>query len=436
MTADARPLILCTPHCDVLGHAGRTLRLATALRDALPAYRIEFAGGGQCVPLIEREGFRVHPLIEVLQQDWKEVEAEARGHRDMVRSADQVRDFVREEIQLFERLRPSLVIGDHRYTVFTSTEVARVPLVAITNAFYTRYSSLKIGAPKALFPIYSQYPGLSLLHPFVALVVGPFVPRVIRRVSRLHCAPYDIVRGEYGLGPHRDLFDFYSGDQVLLPDWPEICPTEDRPDNYHYVGMFGWSPVEPLPADLALESSMIYVTLGSTGRTEDFAKLIRGLQAVSGHRIVVTTGPSVTRGDLGSLPGNVRVEPFLPGEEVLKRSVLAVHHGGMGVLGQCLDAGVAMVCIPGNIEQEVMAAQFVSRRELGLVVERYRLTPAKVTRAIRRVLAEPRFRENAAAFASRLKAKAALRTATEKVCELLADRPFLEAVRRGTWTRL
>ncbi len=180
---------------------------------------------------------------------------------------------------------------------------------------------------------------------------------------------------------------------------------------------------------------MIYVTLGSTGRAEDFAKLIQGLREVPGHRIVVTTGPAVTRRDLGTLPDNVRVEPFLPGEEVLKRSVLAVHHGGMGVLGQCLNAGVAMVCIPGNIEQEVMAAQFVSRRELGLVLDRYRLTPDKVTRAIRRVLAEPRFRENAAAFSARLKARVALRTATEKVCELLADGSFLEAVRRGAWTR-
>jgi UDP:flavonoid glycosyltransferase YjiC (YdhE family) len=329
-----------------------------------------------------------------------------------------------------------LVVGDHRYTLFTSTEAVRVPLVAITNAFFTRYSSLRIGVPKALFPIYGRHPRLSLLHPVVALLAGPFVPRVIRRVSGLHCAPYDRVRGDYGLKPHRDLFDFYSGDQVLLPDWPEICPTVDRPDNYHYVGMFGWSPAEPLPADLARENRMIYVTLGSTGRTEDFAKLIQGLREVSGHRIVVTTGPSVTRGELGPLPDNVRVEPYLPGEEVLKRSVLAVHHGGMGVLGQCLNAGVPMICIPGNIEQEVMASRFVDRRKVGLVVERYRLTPAKLTRAVRHVLAEPRFRDNAAAFATRVKARAALAAATEKVCELLADRPFLEAVRRGTWTRL
>jgi UDP:flavonoid glycosyltransferase YjiC (YdhE family) len=338
-------------------------------------------------------------------------------------------------MQLFERLKPRLVIGDHRYTVFTSTEAARVPLVAITNAFFTRYSSLAIGAPKALFPIYHRYPRLSLLHPLVAPLVGPFIPRIIRRVSALHCVPYDVVRRELGLRPLRDLFDFYSGDEVLLPDWPDICPTKGLPENYRYVGTFGWSPTGPLPDSLAGRRDLVYITLGSTARTADFVKLLGGLRGLGGRQVVVTTGPSVKREELGALPGNVRVERFLPGAEVLKRSALAVHHGGMGILGQCLEAGVPMVCVPGNIEQEVIARQFVTRQGLGLVVERYRLTPGKVEGAMRRVLEQPSFGRRAADFAKRYERTDALGAAAARVAELAGNRDFVEAVRQGAWER-
>jgi len=430
------PLILCMPHCDVLGHAGRTLRLATGLRSALPDYRIEFAGSGLCAPIIERAGFRVHPVVEFLQQDWKQVEDAARTHRAMVRSAGQVRRFVEEELDLFETLRPSVVIGDHRYTLFTSTQVARVPFVSITNAFYTRYSSLRVGAPKALFPVYHHHPALALFHPLVATLVGPLVPHFIRYLGRLHCTPYDVVRREYGLEPHRDLFDFYSGDHVILPDWPEICPTRSLPASYHYVGMFGWTPPPELPPQIDAAGEMIYVTLGSTGRPEEFAKLLSGLGSFRDRQVVVTTGPCFGRDALGALPANVAVHRFLPGNEVLERAVLAVHHGGMGILGQCLTAGVPMVCIPGNVEQEVMARQFVHRHGLGVVVERYRLTPRKVEKAVRTVLEDPRYARNVRAFARRLRPLDPLGTAVEKVRELATDRAFTEAVRRGAWRRV
>ena len=429
------PLILCMPHCDVLGHAGRTLLLAKCLREALPDHRVEFAGRGHCRSLIEEAGFVLHDVVEFLREDWKEVEDRARGHKDTVRDEAIVRRFVEAELSLFDRLRPLVVIGDHRYSLFTSTQIARIPLLAVTNAFYTRYSSLRLGTPKALFPVYHRHPALARLHPLIATPLSPFIPRFIQRLSRLHCVPYNAVRERFGLAPHRDLFDFYSGDQVLLPDEPDICPTRGLPANYHYVGMFGWSPETELPPEIEQQQGILYLTMGSTGRPEDFEKMLAGLHAFQDRPVVVTLGPHIRSDALSPLPANFRLFPFLPGEKVLERAVLAIHHGGMGILGQCLKAGVPMVCIPGNVEQEVMARQFVQERGLGLVVDRYGLCPEGLAKKVREVLQTPEYARRVRSFAGRFLEQDPVTSAVQKVLGFLGDEAFLAAVRKGVWAR-
>jgi UDP:flavonoid glycosyltransferase YjiC (YdhE family) len=436
MTVDqSSPLILCMPHCDVLGHAGRTLRLATALRQALPGHRIEFAGRGHCTELIKKAGFVCHDVVEFLQEDWKEVEDRARKHRDMVRAPGLVRRFVEEEVELFTALRPLAVIGDHRYTLFTSTQIARVPLIAITNAFFTRYSSLGLGLPKALLPIYQRYPGLAWFHPFLSIPLSPAVPYFVRRIGRLHCVPYNAVRKDFGLEPHRDLFDFYAGDQVLLPDLPDVCPTRNLPETYHYVGMFGWSPEDALPEGIGGERKIIYLTLGSTGRPEEFEKVLSGLLGLEDYKVIVTAGRFVAPDGLGPLPEHIRVFRFLAGERVLERACLAIHHGGMGILGQCLRAGVPMVCVPGNIEQEVMARRFVKAKGLGLVVERYGLSPGKLEKAAREVLRATEYALRVRTYAERIRGMDPVGEAAEKIRGFLQDESFLEAVAKGRWKR-
>jgi UDP:flavonoid glycosyltransferase YjiC (YdhE family) len=423
------------PHCDVLGHAGRTLRLAQALRKALPGHRIEFAGRGHCREIIEEAGFGFHDVVEFLQGDWKEVEDKAKKHKDTVRDERIVGQFVEEELALFERLQPLAVIGDHRYSLFTSTQIARIPLIAITNAFYTRHSSLRLGTPKTLFPIYHHYPRLACLHPLVSWPLAPFIPAFIRRVSRLHCVPYDAVRKRFGLAPHQDFFDFYSGDQVLLPDLPDICPTRNLPANYHYVGLFGWSPETELPREIPEEKEVIYLTMGSTGRPEDFDTMLAGLRRFPEYTVVATLGPHIRPDALGPLPENFRVYPFLPGEKVLSKAAVALHHGGMGILGQCLKAGVPMVCIPGNVEQEVMARQFVQKNGLGLVVERYGLSPKKLENRVRQVLGIPEYADRVRSYARRLQNADPVASAAGKVQEFIRDDAFLEAVQKGVWKR-
>jgi UDP:flavonoid glycosyltransferase YjiC (YdhE family) len=420
-----RPLILCMPNCDVLGHAGRTLRLAEKLRASLVGYRVEFAGRGRCTPLIEASGFRCHDLAEHLQNGGSGTpgslrkDRNIRSHKDIARDAAEVRQFVEEELRLFRELGPVVVLGDHRYSLATSTQVARLPLISLTNTFFTRYSSLRIGVPRSLFPFYHSYPFLARLHPVLAALLAPLLPLYVRRSGQVYCEPYNQVRREFGLAPHRDLFDLFAGDVVLLPDAPEVCPARDLPANYHHVGMFEWTPGGTLPPELEDERNLIYVSLGSTAQAEEINRVLPGLYRFGDRRVVVTTGLAARPEDLHPLPDNFEVFRFLPGEKALERAALAVHHGGMGALGQCLKAGVPMVCLPGNLEQEVMSHQFVEKKGLGLVVERFRLSARQLEDRVAKVLGDPGYAKRAAGWARRFERTDHLASAEEKIRDFL-----------------
>jgi MGT family glycosyltransferase len=239
------------------------------------------------------------------------------------------------------------------------------------------------------------------------------------------------VRREFGLAPHRDVFDLFSGDLVLLPDVPEVCPARGLPASHHYVGLFEWTPGGELPPELESDHRIIYVALGSTAQAEEFKRVLPALGAFRDHRVVIATGLAARPEDLRPLPENFRVYRFLPGERVLERAALAVHHGGMGALGQCLKVGVPMVCLPGNLEQEVMAHRFVEKQGLGLVVGRYRLSAGRLKDRVARVLEDPVYAASAAAWARKLERTDPLALAVERIRDFLQGTARLHGILGG-----
>ena len=78
-----------------------------------------------------------------------------------------------------------------------------------------------------------------------------------------------------------------------------------------------------------LERPLVYVTLGTVFNKPDLLRqLLDGLDgSVSA---LVTTGRNVDPASLGSWPTNVRVERFVPQEQVLPRCAAVVAHAGSG----------------------------------------------------------------------------------------------------------
>ncbi|MFB7914490.1 glycosyltransferase [Streptomyces sp. NPDC056061] len=98
------------------------------------------------------------------------------------------------------------------------------------------------------------------------------------------------------------------------------------------------------------EEPLLYVTLGTeAGALPTAAGLYRALlDAVRGLpvRVLLTVGHGTDTTDLGPIPRNVRVEAWVPQDDVLRSASLVICHGGSGTVFGALAAGVPLVCVP------------------------------------------------------------------------------------------
>ncbi len=116
-----------------------------------------------------------------------------------------------------------------------------------------------------------------------------------------------------------------------------------------------------------------------------------------GLALTVAHGGKLDATEIASLPGNPRVDAFVPQRAVIKTASAVVTHGGLNTVLDALAAGVPLIVVPLAFEQGATAAR-VARTGAGLVIPRRQLTPARVADALGTLLDEPSYRERAAAL--------------------------------------
>lgn len=157
-----------------------------------------------------------------------------------------------------------------------------------------------------------------------------------------------------------------------------FVPREFQPDGDGFDARFRF--VGPSPAARAEaggwtppDEPVLLVSLGTAFNDRpDFYRTC--VEAFAGRGpVAMAVGDRVSVADLGPLPPDVDVRPWLPQPAVLRHARAFVSHAGMGSTMEALYYGVPLVCVPQMIEQEVNAARVA---ELGLGA---RLDPARIT---------------------------------------------------------
>ncbi|QEU94708.1 macrolide family glycosyltransferase [Streptomyces kanamyceticus] len=144
---------------------------------------------------------------------------------------------------------------------------------------------------------------------------------------------------------------FQPGGAELGPEFtfagPALAPAKDA-----------WTPPPPDGRPLAL------VTLGSidTAHPEFFKTVAEGF-AGTDWRVVLAVGDRIDPAELGPLPDGVTAYAWVPQRSVLDHASLAVHHGGMATVMECLHHGVTSLIVPRLREQAGNARRLM---ELGL----------------------------------------------------------------------
>lgn len=174
----------------------------------------------------------------------------------------------------------------------------------------------------------------------------------------------------------------------------------------------------PLPVELRQpDRPLVYVTLGTSfNEPAVFATILAALADLP-VTVLVTTGRELSADELGQVPGNAVVTPFLPQEAVLPHCAAVVHHGGAGTALGVLAHGLPSVVLPRGADNFAVAARMAAAGA-AQAVGPDELSEDAVRAAVRAVLTDPGTR----AAAEHIAAEIAGMPAPDDVVPVLARR--------------
>ncbi len=169
--------------------------------------------------------------------------------------------------------------------------------------------------------------------------------------------------------------------------------AETFDDRFQFVG-----PTVTLRSERGAASSqpLVYVSLGTLFNA-DAAFYRNCFEAFRGMavQVVMSIGSNVAAASLGPPPANVSVEAYVPQLDVLQRASAFVSHGGMNSVSESLYCGVPLLVIPQMGEQETVGRR-VEELGAGVYLAKEKVTVERLRELVNRLLADARFREQAA----------------------------------------
>ncbi|GAA1557375.1 glycosyltransferase [Kribbella lupini] len=205
----------------------------------------------------------------------------------------------------------------------------------------------------------------------------------------LLAGPLGEVRAEHQLPPDPDL-TFLDRGLILSPFPPSFRhPSFPLPPNTFSYRTAEIPPAQPHPPT-------VYFTLGTVFQPDAddlFTRVLTGLRDLTAD-VVVTVGERNDPAALGAQPPHVRIERFIPQEDLLPTCDLVISHGGSGSILGTLAHGLPSIVLPLGADQPHNAQRIVTLGA-GLALDPVALTPAEVTQAAASVLADSNYTQAA-----------------------------------------
>lgn len=175
-------------------------------------------------------------------------------------------------------------------------------------------------------------------------------------------------------------------------------PRTDLPDYFHFTGPFHHLQNHksiPFPYEKLTGQPLIYASMGTVqNRQIDVFKTIASACAGLDMQLVLSLGGSTSPEWLSNLPGNAIVVSYAPQLELLQKATLTITHAGMHTTLESLSNGVPMVAIPITHDQPAVAAR-IAWTGTGEVIPLGKLNVSRLRNAIKRVLTEESYKQNA-----------------------------------------
>jgi UDP:flavonoid glycosyltransferase YjiC (YdhE family) len=179
-------------------------------------------------------------------------------------------------------------------------------------------------------------------------------------------------------------------------------PRSDLPGHVHFVGPVSRTTASntALPewwSDLESGKPVVHVTQGTVANA-DFAELIDPtIQGLANDDVLIVVSTGGRDVPVRDYPANVRIAPYLPYDKLLPLTDVYITNGGYGGVHYAMEHGVPIV-VAGRTEDKVEVSARIDWSGVGIDLRSNRPTPTQVRDAVRRVLAEPSFRQRSTAI--------------------------------------
>ena len=340
--------VLLVGEGSTLAHAARPLALAAGL----PKHRCQVF-----LALPERYHAWAPKGVEVLplRAQSPETFAERLSSGRPLFSRTRLDAYFDDDIALMEAAKAQVVVGDFRLSLAASARVAKVPYVAISNAYWSPDRPLR-----PLRPALDRFRGWPA--PLAELAFRMVLPAALR----WHAEPVDALLQRHGLESlGRDVRRaFTEADATLWADLPALFPEVPETPRRRFLGPIVWEPPTPPPhwwGQLPEDKPIAYLTLGSSGEAHLLTAITGWLTAMGYAVILATAGRAELHGD----DETVFVADFVPGYAACELADLVVCNGGSPTTTQALLRGRPVLGICSNMDQ-MLNMRAVQARGAGL----------------------------------------------------------------------
>ena len=415
-------------------HVGPVLTVANAFVEK--GWRVRVLTGARFADRVEAIGaapLALPPEGDVL--DSLDLSGNARGVKAM--NDGLYRTFVEPTPSQFRAVREALeaepvdaVIGDPTFLgIQLLNTLPQRPVIAVCGIFPLPASSIDT-APFGL-GVPPQRGALGRMqHRMMALAARKVI------LARIHHQMDQFYRSQGMPGLGRMFFAdywFQSGVAELYGQFTVPAfeyPRRDLPANVRFFGPLvpgakpGWDPPDWW-ADLDGSRPVVHVSQGTVANF-DFRELVGpALEALADEPVlvVVSTGKADGRslGDLPPLPANARAAEFLRYSEFMPKVSAFVTNGGYGGLHEAMRHGVPIV-VAGDTEDKLETSARVAWSGAGLNLRTGHPSPEAIRTAVRKVLADPRYRVASARIGAEIAASAGAAGFADAVQQLVAGR--------------
>jgi len=314
-----------------------------------------------------------------------------------------------------------LLLGELNYAGPLVAEVTGIPWASYVLAPFSFFSAYDP-------PVLPPYPKLARADRVVP-GMGRGIKRLARFVTRKWPEPIYELRRELGLpmGPN-PIFDAKHSPNLVLALFSRSLGVEQRDWPSHtlitgfcfYDSDAGNAALPPhLEEFVAAGEPPVVFTLGSAAvlAAGDFYEQSARAAMRLGVRAVLLIGNDPRNKPKTPLPGSICVAEYAPYSALFPRAKLVVHQGGVGTTAQCLRAGRPMLIMPYSHDQPDNARR-MKRLGVARVIQRAGYKPWRVARAIRAILEDAGYEQNAEVAAHELAKEDGVGTACDALVKL------------------